>query len=253
MTKNKKWKMHLATFVPRYIPNCLVAGVIGLLRILQKTSEEKVEKNYIENAKILEEQADLQGGVPFFKQGTYIENQRLWRKVYFGSDYTMSYGGCEIMAVYNALLSLGKELSAKELAELISHFERSGAVRGGLWGVAPQAVKPYLKRKGFRVKKTWSRKEKKINRMGEENDTLIVFSYNNKKDIFDGIHTVNISKDEEGKFHAHNDYRTGPDGQGRIVFVSHGPYETLYEAVSNLSEGTAVPICVIGVKKDAET
>lgn len=248
MAGQKTWKKRLAVLVPRYIPNRLVAGVVGLLRILQRTSKEKVEENFIENSKTLEEQTQ-QGGVPFFRPGAYIENQRLWRKVKFGREYTMSYGGCEIIAVYNALLSLGKELSAKEMAELISHFERSGAVRGGLWGVAPQAVKPYLKRKGYRVKKTWSRKEKTINRIGEESDTVIVFSYNNGQDLFDGLHTVNISKDEEGRFHVHNDYRTGPDGQGRIVFVSHGPYDTLAEAVLNLSEGTAALICVIGVRK----
>lgn len=249
MTVPKTWKKRLAVFVPRHIPNCLVAGVIGFMQMLQRTSKEKVEKNFIENSRLLEEQAGLQGGVPFFQPGAYIENQRLWRKVNFGRDYTMSYGGCEIIAVYNALLSLGKELSGSDMAELISHFERRGAVRGGLWGVAPQAVKPYFKRKGYYVKKTWSRKEKAINRIGEKSDTLIVFSYNNGRDIFDGMHTVNISKEEEGKFHVHNDYRTGPDGQGRIVFVSHGPYDTLAEAVSNLSEGTAVSICVIGVRK----
>lgn len=249
MAGQKTWKKRLAVFVPRYIPNRLVAGVIGLLQILQRTSKAKVEENYIENSKLLEEQSVMQGGVPFFRPGAFIENQRLWRKVNFGREYTMSYGGCEIIAVHNALLSLGKRLSAKEMAELISHFERHGAVRGGLWGVAPQAVKPYFKRKGYRVKRIWSRKEKTINRMGEESDTLIVFTYNNRQDIFDGMHTVNISKDEEGKFHAHNDYRTGPDGQGRIVFVSHGPYDTLAEAVSNLSEGTAALICVIGVRK----
>ncbi|MBR4084814.1 MAG: hypothetical protein IKK33_11095 [Lachnospiraceae bacterium] len=249
MAEKKTWKNRLATFVPRYIPNLLVAGVIGFMQMVQRTSKEKVEQNFIENSKLLEEQAVLQGGVPFFCPGTYIENQRLWRKVSFGRDYTMSYGGCEIIAVYNALLSLGKELSSGELAELISHFERRGAVRGGLWGVAPQAVKPYFKRKGYHVKKTWSRKEKSISRIGEESDTVIVFSYNNGQDIFDGMHTVNISKDEEGKFHVHNDYRTGPDDQGRIVFVSHGPYDTLAEAVSNLSEGTAASICVIGIRK----
>lgn len=249
MADKKTWKQRLATFVPRYIPNFLVAGVIGILRILQRTSKEKVEENFIENRKLLEEQSVIQGGVPFFRPGAYIENQRLWRKVNFGRDYTMSYGGCEIIAVYNALLSLGKELSGSDMAELISHFECRGAVRGGLWGVAPQAVKPYLKRKGYRVKKIWSRREKAINRIGKESDTLIVFSYNNGQDIFDGMHTVNISKDEERKFHVHNDYRTGPDGQGRIVFVSHGPYDTLAEAVSNLSEGTAALICVIGVRK----
>ena len=44
MADKKTWKQRLATFVPRYIPNFLVAGVIGILRILQRTSKEKVEE-----------------------------------------------------------------------------------------------------------------------------------------------------------------------------------------------------------------
>lgn len=249
MHKKKTWKHRLATFVPRYIPNCLVAWVMGLLQILRKTSELKVEENYIENIGRLEKQHEWRGGITFFRQGAFIENQRQWHQVCFGRDYTMSYGGCEIIAVYNALLSLGKDLSGKEFAELISHFERHGAVWGGLWGVAPQSVKPYFTKQGYRVNRTWSRKEKTINHMGEESDTLIVTSYNNGKDIFDGIHTVNISKDEKGQFYVHNDYCAYQDEQGRTVFVSHGPYNTLYEAVSHLSKGIAVPICVIGVEK----
>ena len=249
MAGQKTWKKCLAAFVPRYIPNRLVAGVMGLLQIMRKTSKAKVEENYIQNSKLLEQQAECKGWITFFRPGTFIENQQKWLKVCFGRDYTMSYGGCEIIAVYNALLSLGKALSGSELAELISRFERRGAVYGGLMGVAPQSVKPYFKKLGYEVKKTWSRKEKVINRMGEESNTLIVTSYNNGKDVFEGIHTVNISKDEKGKFHVHNDYYSQPDEKGREVFVSHGPYDTLYEAVTKLSGGTAATLCVLGVRK----
>ncbi len=242
----------MAAFVPRYIPNRLVAGVMGLLQMFRKTSKAKVEENYIQNKKLLEQQAECAGGITFFHPGAFIENQRQWQRVFFGRDFTMSYGGCEIIAVYNALLSLGKELTGTELAELISRFECRGAVWGGLWGVTPQSVKPYFQKQGYEVKKTWSRKEKNINRLGEESHTLIVTSYNNGRDVFEGIHTVNISKDEAGKFHVHNDYYSQQDEKGTSVFVSHGPYETLYEAVTKLSGGTAAPLCVMGVKRNPE-
>ena len=253
MHKKKTWKDRLAAFVPRYIPNRLVAGVMGLLQILRKTSKAKVKENCIVNSRLLEEQANVSESRVFFRPGTFIENQRKWQQVCFSREYTMSYGGCEIIAVHNALLSLGKELSGSEFAELISRFERKGAVCGGLWGIAPQSVNPYFKKLGYRVKKTWSRKEKKLNRLGEESDTLIVTSYNNGRDVFDGMHTVNISKDAEGKFHVHNDYCYYRDAKGSTIFVSHGPYDTLYEAVSKMSGGTATPICVVGVKVAPET
>lgn len=250
MTKIKTWKDRLAALVPRYIPNRLVAGVMGLLQIMRKTSKDKVKENCIQNRSILEEQANVAESKVFFRPSVFIENQRKWGKVCFGKGYTMAYGGCEIIAVYNALLSLGKELSAGELAELISRFERKGAVWGGMWGVTPQSLKPYFKKLGYVVKKTWSRKEKPINRLGAESNTLIVTSYNNRDNVFDGIHTVNISKDEAGKFHVHNDYRYYRDAKGSHIYVSHGPYDTLYEAVTKLSGGTAASLCVMGVRKD---
>lgn len=253
MAKKKTGKDRLAALVPRYIPNRLVAGVMGLLQMMRKTSKEKVEENCIQNRSILEEQANVAERKVFFRPSVFIENQRKWGKVNFGRGYTMAYGGCEIIAVYNALLSLGKELSGSELAELISRFERKGAVWGGMWGVTPQSLKPYFKKLGYAVKKTWSRKEKPINRLGEESDTLIVTFYNNGQDVFDGIHTVNISKDEAGKFHVHNDYCYYRDAKGSHIYVSHGPYDTLYEAVTKLSGGTAATLCVMGVKKDLET
>lgn len=252
MAKKKTGKDRLAALVPRYIPNRLVAGVMGLLQMMRKTSKAKVEENCIQNRSILEEQANVAERKVFFRPSAFIENQRKWGKVNFGRGYTMAYGGCEIIAVYNALLSLGKELSAGELAVLISRFERKGAVWGGMWGVTPQSLKPYFKKLGYQVKKTWSRKEKPINRLGEESDTLIVTSFNNGDNVFDGIHTVNISKDGEGKFHVHNDYCYYRDAKGSHIYVSHGPYDTLYEAVSKLSGGTAAPLCVMGVKKASE-
>ena len=249
MTQKRTWKDRLAAFVPCYIPNRLVVGVMGLLQIMRKTSKAKVKENCIQNSSVLEEQANVAEKEAFFCPSSFIENQRKWGRVRFGRQYTMAYGGCEIIAVYNALLSLGKELSGSELAELIGHFERKGAVWGGMWGVAPQSVKPYFKKLGYEVKKTWSRREKPVNRLGEESDTLIVTFYNNGGDVFDGIHTVNISKDEEGKFHVHNDYCYYRDAKGSHIYVSRGPYDTLYEAVTRLSGGTAASLCVMGVKK----
>ena len=253
MEKKKTWKDRLAALVPRYIPNRLVAGVMGLLQMMRKTSKAKVEENCIQNRSILEEQENVTEKKAFFRPSVFIENQRKWDKVCFGRGYTMAYGGCEIIAAYNALLSLGKELSGSELAELIGRFERKGAVWGGMWGVTPQSLKPYFKKMGYEVKKTWSRREKPINRMGEESDTLIVTFYNNGDDVFDGIHTVNISKDAEGKFHVHNDYCYYRDAKGSHIYVSHGPYDTLYEAVTKLSGGTAASLCVMGVKRNSET
>ena len=55
----------------------------------------------------------------------------------------MKYSGCEIIAVYNAMLDLGRKSSLEDMAELITAFEERGAALKGEWGVAPHAITNY--------------------------------------------------------------------------------------------------------------
>lgn len=243
------WKKRLGAFIPRFVPNIILASVWGLLGVLKGTSGKRVAENRSHNHTLLVEQAETPGIRSFFTPGTFIENQRHWKEVKFGGKYTMSYGGCEIFAVYNALLSLGEEMTGQRLVELISFFERRGAVWAGSLGVAPGAAWKYFKKQKYGVSFTWSRKESVIQKLGESSDTIIVTAYNDGRDIFQCIHTVNISKDAAGKYYAHNDFYSRRNAKGEQEFVSHGPYETLWEAITHLSGGTAAPICVIGICK----
>ena len=248
----KSWKAWFGRFVPKYIPNSLVAGAMGLLSVLHRTSKKQSEANRVHNQEVLVEQVDTPQTKRFFKPGTFIENQRQWADVRFGSAFTMAYGGCEIFAVYNALVALGRELTGADLAELIGQFERKGAVWAGRLGVAPMAAYKYFRKQGYRVQRLSCRKEKKINALGEQYDTIIVTAYNNGNDIFGRIHTVNISKDEEGRFWGHNCYKQYWPEKGGPVFVSDGPHATLWEAIHSMGGGKAEPICVIGIGKEKE-
>lgn len=250
--KKTTWKKRLGAFVPRFVPNCILSSVMGFLGVLKGTSGKQVTENRNHNQKLLVEQGESPSTRKFFVPGTFIENQRHWKEVKFGGKYTMSYGGCEIFAVYNALLSLGEEMTGQNMVELISYFERRGAVWAGSLGIAPRAARKYFKKRKYEVTFSWSRKEETIQKLGEKSDTLIVTAYNDGRDIFQCIHTVNISKDGEGKFHVHNDFYSRKNARGEVEFVSHGPYGSLWEAVTHLSGGTGVPICITGISKRVE-
>lgn len=241
-------KDFLKVFIPQHVPNVVVSGVMGMLGLF-KTSKKQVELNRLHNTELLVEKADAPETRQFFTPNTYIENQRQWGKVCFGSKYTMAYGGCEIFAAYNALLSLGREMSGQELVELISAFERKGVVLAGYFGSAPKAAYHYLRKCGYKVRLVSSREESVINALGEESDTVIVTVYNDGRDIFRMIHTVNISKDEEGKYYGHNCYKMQKDASGGTVFVSQGPHESLCEVIREMSGGKAAVLCVIGISK----
>ncbi len=245
MTKqHKSFKTKLAAFIPHYIPNLWVAGVMGLLGMLKKTSKKQVAQNLEQNEKI------LTGKPSFYKEGEFIENQPFWGEVRFGKEYTMAYGGCEIFAVHNALLALGEEITAQELARLISQFERKGAAWAGKLGIAPMAAYHFFRKRGYQVSVTRSRKEKEWYPF-EKCDTIIVTAYNDGRDIFRRIHTVNISKDAKGDFYIHNGFVSRRDGKGELVYMQHGPFKSLTEALQNLAKGKAALICMIGIVKEA--
>lgn len=159
----------------------------------------------------------------------------------------MAYGGCEVFATYNALVALGQEPDGLALTELISRFERKGVVLGGYLGSAPKASYYYFKEKGCRVKLVTGRDKEVVNTLGREYKTIIATVYNDGHDIFRMVHTVNISKDEKGQHFGHNCYKRGRMADGTMGYVSHGPYETLWEVISNMSTGNAEMLVVMGI------
>lgn len=187
----------------------------------------------------------------FYKPNQYIENQSEWKALAFGA-VSMDYAGCEIIATYNALLSLGEEMAEKEMAGLISAYEREGAVLHGRWGVAPAALYHYFQNQGYHVGMTTSLEIDEMNAVGEKYDTTIISSFNNRDKVTGGIHTVNISKDEKG-YRCHNGYTWGQREDGTRGYAAGGPENSLGEAVMRLSGGRAKPVCIIGIARKDES
>ena len=63
--------------------------------------------------------------------------------------WTMGHNGCEVIAVYNALLALGK---ARPLPEIAAALERGGLLFNGFGGTNLSAVAAYLRAQGVDVK-----------------------------------------------------------------------------------------------------
>lgn len=228
----------LKAFIPQHFSNAQVLGFLDICTRF-RISKRRIADNHKANQKICANASALNGA--FYKQGNYIENQRQWSLVKFGR-YTMDYSGCEIIATYNALLSLGTKMSEHEIADLIRIYERSGAALWGGWGVAPKAIYRFFQNRGYDTAITCSTEQKDMDAMEKLYSTIILTLYNDARDITKQIHTMNVSKNGEHHFILHNCYRT--DGNGVYVGKACG---SLYGAVKSIHGGRAKPICIIGV------
>ena len=84
----------------------------------------------------------------------YICNQtRGTASKYWFGFFRSSYNGCGWIATYNALLMLRNRM---EPHEIISKYEKSGAVMYGSFGIRPDAIKKFFKSKGYKVTMTYN-------------------------------------------------------------------------------------------------
>lgn len=221
-----------------HIPNRIMVRIVKLCTVV-KVPAEQIAENAVINSEVLAK-AD------FFTVGGYIENQIKWNSVRFGSS-TMAYSGCEIMAVYNALHAMGKEMTVQDMVELISTFERKGAVMRGKWGCSPYAVYNYFLKCGYQTFFTCSKDMHHINEIAESCETVIAMAYNNRYDIRSMIHTISVTRDENGYYILHNAYKRNSAGE-YAAYVGDGKIESLRKAVKHMSyNGQASAICVIGI------
>lgn len=231
--------------------------------VLSVVPEEVSEQNAVANVKVFEEQKELEEKADeaekndkknkeiedqiFYKEGKYIENQAQWGDVKIGSEekVNMSTSGCAVMAAYNARLALGEDVSSQTMTKMISEFEKE-ALGGGAYGFSPGTIYDYFDERGYEVQMTCSTDAKVINSLGKQSDTIIVTAYNDKNDIFQMVHNVSITKNEEEKYEVHNAYYKK---DGEFVCNNNGGkgYDTVQEAIDSMGSGNAKPICVIGI------
>lgn len=276
--KRKSVTAWLKGFIPQKISNAAVLGTLDRAAKIEAAikkmsfpipvsakSSAVIKRHKVQNMNILLN-GSLNGsrennGAAVYAKDEYIENQNAWQEVKFGiSD--MRYSGCEIIASYNALKALGEPVSEQTVVDLIAMYEQNGAVLGGKFGTSPYAVENYFRGRGYDVMTTTGRETAVINRIGEKCDTVIVNAYNNKNDITAMIHTVSITREEEGTYSVHNAYYVDQAGKNndhdknksdrnrkKDRYVAKGGYDTLQEAIDAISKHDPLSIVVIGISK----
>ena len=228
-TRNEMFKK-ICALIPNQVNNATVVNAFELMRKEQKL----LKKDFTTHLKA-NESAFKKHEEAIKKAKGYVEDQNLWTDVAYGVA-TMQYSGCEVFATFNAIFNItGKHL--KSLPAMISEYEKDGIVLSGKFGTSPKAISDFLTREGFKTVMTTE--EKEFDKVGKENESLILTMYNDKDDISQEVHTVNISK-ENNKFTAHNVYCNGA-----VV----GPFSSVSEVIRNINGGKAKGISLIGIKK----
>lgn len=171
-----------------------------------------------------------------WQPGGFIERQSALGALRFGKSYTMAYGGCGLIALYNALVALGSGPSCDSFLGLTADLQRKGVAWGGKYGTHPTAILKWLKKNCYAVKRLGI-SDADFAQNETEYNVFIVTVLNGPK-LTHGMHTVCITK-EQGKFTLHN----GP---------KPGPHATLLEAVSASSNQGARAIYAMGIRRGDE-
>ena len=237
--KSNPIKQFLVSFIPTHVGNSVFLGVYHLLTLIPVPQNIR-KKNHDHNAIWLKDAKWDYLTMP----SSYIENQDEWGEILYGwgPHHNMRYSGCEIIATFNALKALGKAVSPDFMAELIGEYEKHGAALWGEFGVSPLAVCAYLKRQGLPVVTAKKDDDKSLNMADSRCRVFIATVYNDAINITAQIHTVCITKEDNG-YILHNAYRRNREG----IYAASIPYATLKEAIAHISTQEVKMIYLIGI------
>ena len=223
----KNIKNFFKSLIPQKVPN---ETTLNFLETLRKTAThnfpgnlEKNIKNFVHHNKEIE------------KNNGYIENQEDYKDMYYGNK-TIDFCGCEIIATYNAIYDItGNHYISFPI--MIDSFEKDGIILSGFFGTAPRAIEDYLKKNGFNT--ISSTKKEEYDQIGEICDALIFTFFNDINNVFNMIHTINITK-TDGKFYIHNN--------GHKCHLV--PYKSISDLINRVNDGKAKDIFLIGIFKE---
>ena len=219
-------KSFFASLIPRYVSNGAVLFVYDLLAGRGRF--------FPDTAQILQ----IPGREPASSLA-YMEDQHRRGSEPFGRS-TVAAAGCEIIALYNALLYLfGREVLP--FSRLVELFEKRGMALGGRWGTSPRALERFLRDPVFSglFSVTSGTGPQAFESQGADADCAIVSYYNDVRDIRRGVHTICLTKEKQG-FMAHNETE---DGRVR------GPYTGVSDFLRRASGGRAGGLYAVFIRK----
>ena len=171
------------------VTNNVLKSYYGIQNWYANSPSSQSVMNYIDNKNV-----DLSS----YKNG-YINDQNTGAvsKLKFGTN-TMDNNGCEIIAVYNAMKTLGNQ---KDIRDIAYYFENDGQMLKGEFGTNPYANKRYFEKEGYKVKVVEG--EKITEEELPKADAYIV-SFWNSNDVIDALHTVAMRRTKDGKYELFN-------------------------------------------------
>ena len=164
----------------------------------------------------------------------YAENQLSLSAMPYGSS-TMKKAGCEVLAAYNALLTLEGHAPAPDTLRRV--FERDGMVQRGHFGTAPSALRDFFRRLDYRVES--ARDETELARIAESAEVLLAVVWNDRGELTAGVHSVCLTRTPSG-WVAHN---VRGDGHPTAAFPA------VEELLRNAWGGRAKLICAYAVSR----
>ena len=227
--KSESEESYIKSFIPQKISNSIALSFFELLRKINYISNNFSGNLEYNNINFEHHKKRIK------KDNGYIENQHDYNDMKYGNQ-TMSYCGCEIISVFNAINFLTKNKNIN-LPEIINDFENDGITLNGNFGTAPKAIEDYFKKKNYFTVST--SKEEEFDKIGEIAECLILTFYNDKNDIMQEVHTVNITK-EKGKLYVHNCGRNS----------CKIPYNSISDFLKRDNEGKYKGIFLIAIKKN---
>ena len=134
------------------------------------------------------------------KAGTVINGQGCGEvaKMKYGLC-NMSYNGCEMIALHNSMVLLGKN---SDLKEICKEMYPKSQMLSGIFGSNPCLLGSFFKRRNILFRKTYNYTEFFDSL---ESTSVAVLSFWNKKKPFNGLHTVTVQK-INGKIRIYNRY-----------------------------------------------
>lgn len=198
----------------------VIAIVIVVYVIVAETAEQiRAKKNYEANKN------------RNFSSEEYITNQLDTSVANYDFGFT-KFGevGCEVVAVYNLMMSLGRP---ERLEDVIYDFERWAiefSVGWGHLGSNPREIYRYLRKKNIEYRRYTKLQYEKFCSMSEnEGDKKdFIFSRWNTP-ITEGLHTFYVEK-RDGTFYSMNNYDSD-------FYKEHGDRDEYYGSMSEFSEG----------------
>ncbi len=158
----------------------------------RKKDDVRAEENYEQNKTI-----DLSR---YEKSNGYIHDQTSGSiaNVKYGNG-TLAKNGCGVIAVNNALVSLGDR---KDIRDIAKDFEKGGLVLSGTFGTNPYAIGDYFRENGYTVD-TYEGSNL-FSALKSSDAKTHIFTYWNSDKAEDGVHIVSVDKMEDGRYRFYN-------------------------------------------------